>query len=396
MPDFFVINGSKSSPELFAPILAFLEANQASLLADLHEILWKLRFSNKTTIRPKNLIFIAQDEVNFSIRFFKNPDLDLMDHGVFLQTLGLSSQSFFGIMDVYQRFFLPVLKDNFDLSEWIYPLIQKMTEGFFNSYTLQVRTEQENFRMAFQISQNKNIEDIKAAREAIQRTNEESYRNIILAQEDERRRISRELHDEAGQALIGIRMSLENLIDPKRNDKITFSDRIASLIDSTNNALEEIRTLSYRLRPPILDLMGIHMTIKQLCLDFSDQARLEISYQGIELPRISDELAISIYRVVQEALTNVAKHAHATRVWVELNAKDNQIQLNIKDDGIGFDPENVVQGIGLTGMRERVRLLNGKMSYENLRGKYFMLKFLFPYSMDKDGKQTDGIEPSSM
>jgi len=210
-----------------------------------------------------------------------------------------------------------------------------------------------------------------------------SYRNIITAQEEERRRISRELHDEAGQAMVGIRMSLESL-NTNVSGNPEFINGIEKAMFWTDSAMQKIRSLAYSLRPPVLDLLGINLAIKQLCIDFSEQTGLIISYSGAETPLLSDELAISIYRIVQEALTNIVKHAMAKHAWVTLSYTRVIIKLSILDDGQGFDPKTIQAGMGLEGMQERSHLLGGKMQIESSRGRPALLKFSFPITLKTD------------
>jgi two-component system NarL family sensor kinase len=251
-------------------------------------------------------------------------------------------------------------------------------EGFMAERENMIRREQENIRTAFEIALKRSNDEIQEIQNQVQIATELNYRRVIMAQEDERRRISRELHDEAGQALIGIRLSLENLSHDLPDFSNEKQERIQKAIYWTEHALQEIRTLAYSLRPPMLDLLGIHLTIKQLCIDFASQTGLVIRYAGEEFPRLNDELAISLYRFVQEALANVAKHARAKHVWVKLKQGKLGIELSILDDGEGFDPHSTPTGIGLNGMEERIHLLKGNMEIKSAPEKSTLLVFYLP------------------
>ena len=204
---------------------------------------------------------------------------------------------------------------------------------------------------------------------------------MLFRSEEERRKISRELHDAAGQAMVGIRMSLENL-KSGLDGNAEQQTKLQKTINLTENAMLQIRALAYSLRPPMLDLLGVHLSIKQICVELADQTGLIINYSGKEIPYSSSELSISLYRIVQEALTNVVKHARARHVWVMLKPGRNLIELTIKDDGIGFDLKNIQPGMGLENMRERIRLLKGEMKIESQPGKLTLFKFTFPVKIE--------------
>jgi signal transduction histidine kinase len=188
----------------------------------------------------------------------------------------------------------------------------------------------------------------------------ELTRQIVSAQENERHRISRELHDEAGQALVGLRFSLDSAYRemPKGYPKIR--KRMKQSLTLVDQTLSRLRNLAYELRPPMLDLMGIYLSIKQLCQDFSEQTGIRVRYSGCVLDGLEDEISISLYRFVQEALTNAAKHARATKIQVVLNYLDGVIVASVRDDGQGIS-ETWEPGLGLTGIKERFDFLGGQL-----------------------------------
>ena len=361
-----------------AALVERAEANRGELVSRCQQALRQHLFTNRTEIHPRNLAVIASQAADGLINFLWDPAFSGQAHGAFLCNQGLSSRSVFGLSRAYREFIFSLWSSNQEIVDLSDGFLREMLEGFFLAREKKNLDEQESFRLTFQLALNNSTAQIQEARKAVQDATEASYRNIILAQEEERRRISRELHDEAGGALTGIRMNLENVLHDTKIDRSTRREYLEKAIVSTDNVLKEIRSLAYNLRPPVLDLLGIHLTIKQLCRDFSDQTKLTISYSGVELPPLADEVAITIYRVVQEALTNIFKHAKAKHVWVKLALSEKTIELLIKDDGRGFDTENAHRGLGLMGMQERLRLLNGSFKVESIKGKSSQISVQLP------------------
>lgn len=192
---------------------------------------------------------------------------------------------------------------------------------------------------------------------------------VVEAQEEERRRISRELHDEAGQALTALKISLNltRAILPAELAKARRTmTEAAALADET---MERIRLLAQDLRPPALDHIGLNGTLEGLCRDFARRTQLSIKYRGANLPPIPGSVAIALYRVVQEALTNVGRHADASEVRVTLDYDADTIELSIWDDGRGFDVYTSMNGIGISGMRERIELFGGRLEIDTAPGQ---------------------------
>jgi signal transduction histidine kinase len=182
---------------------------------------------------------------------------------------------------------------------------------------------------------------------------------IVAAQEEERRRISRELHDEAGQSLIGLRFSLDAVYRELPARLGGLRQRMEKALALTDEAVKRLRMLAYNLRPPMLDLMGINLVIKELCREFSEQTGMEVEYSGVELEDLQDEVSISLYRFVQETLTNAAKHARASRILVTLECQNEMIRASVQDNGRGIPAEAGNKGLGLVGIKERFSILGG-------------------------------------
>ncbi len=210
----------------------------------------------------------------------------------------------------------------------------------------------------------------KRAEEAIQ----ELAKRVVMAQEEERQRISRELHDEAGQALTALKISLEIIQGDVPPAEDYLRQNLGEAIALTDKTRDHIRLLARGLRPPALDTVGLNLTLEDFCQTFGRRTQLSISYEGTRLRDLPDAINICLYRVLQESLTNVAKHAQAGQVWVKLWQADSAVHLSIVDDGIGFDGGTAVAkpqtvGLGLLGMHERVELLEGRLEVDSTPGR---------------------------
>lgn len=213
-------------------------------------------------------------------------------------------------------------------------------------------------------------------------------RKLMTTQEDERRMISRELHDRVGQDLSGIKITLETLFDsqpaatPEIRKKVT---QLSRLLDRT---IFTVRDLAYDLRPPGLDEMGIVQALAMFCDDFSEKTQIHTEYHsvGIEKMKLEFNTQINLYRMIQEGLNNIHKHAEATRAVVKLTAAFPHILLRIEDNGKGFDVEKRAREIdsekrmGLRSLQERTHLLSGVMivSSKPAQGTKILIKL--PYA----------------
>ena len=213
-------------------------------------------------------------------------------------------------------------------------------------------------------------------------------KQVVNAQEDERQRVSRELHDEAGQALTALKISME-MIRASWTDMPEFVDeQMNEAIEMTDQTMEQIRLLAHDLRPPVLDTFGLVTSVEGLARDFGRRTRLTIDLENTPLPVLSDAVSISFYRFVQETLTNVARHANATKVIVVLRHEDGKIMASVKDDGIGFDAEKSMHlaeqrsGIGLVGLRDRFELLNGWLEIDSAPDQGTTVTAYVPYEED--------------
>jgi len=143
--------------------------------------------------------------------------------------------------------------------------------------------------------------------------------------------------------------------------------QLSESVKLTNTTMNQIRYLAHNLRPPALDTIGLNPTLQGFCEDFAQHTHLSIEYQGQSINGLSDATKVTLYRFLQEAVNNIAKHAQATHVQVILQQENKGVSLTVKDNGRGFDPQTVLaasvrlSGIGLLGIQERVRLLSGQL-----------------------------------
>lgn len=212
---------------------------------------------------------------------------------------------------------------------------------------------------------------------------------VVNAQEEERRRISRVLHDEATQDLMAVTMSmtwLQNKLPAEAKEQLRRLDEAILLAEATT---ERIRQLAHDIRPLALDTLGLNRAVGDFCNAFSERSFLKIDYAGVDLPQLPGTVSICLYRAVQEGLTNVAKHATASHVWVHLSSNKRGIALRIKDNGHGFDPEQLNDrtlgvlkswGVGLRGMQERFVLLHGALTIKSNQGKGTQLTGVIPWT----------------
>jgi len=213
-------------------------------------------------------------------------------------------------------------------------------------------------------------------------------RKLMKTQEDERRLISRELHDRVSQDLSTIKIALETLFDHQPAAALEVSQKVSRLTGLLDHAIFTVRDLAYDLRPPGLDEMGIAQALVMYCDDFSEKTRIRVECHsvGIEKLKIDFNTQINIYRMIQEGLNNTHKHADATRAIVKLTAAYPNIILRIEDDGKGFDVEkrqremDSEKRMGLRSLKERADLLGGIMLVTSQPGQGTKILIKFPHT----------------
>jgi len=198
-----------------------------------------------------------------------------------------------------------------------------------------------------------------------ERIAQDALRRVVEAQELERRRLARELHDETGQALTSILLGLKAL-EERTGDEASraATQELRSLVVST---LQDVRRLAVELRPTALDDFGLVAALERLTASFAEQTGISVDFQtALADERLPEEVETALYRIVQESLTNVVKHARARRVSILLARKEGSVKAVVEDDGRGFDPaEQAGDGFGLVGMSERLALLGGRLEVES-------------------------------
>jgi signal transduction histidine kinase len=198
---------------------------------------------------------------------------------------------------------------------------------------------------------------------------------LLRAQEDERRALSRELHDEAGQSFSAILLETENLLEVERGAEARL--RLESIRNLAQRGLAGARNMALLLRPSMLDDFGLVPALNWQARETAKRTGLRVQVSAAELGELPEEHKTCIYRVVQEALNNVARHARASAAQVRAQRSAYGIDLTVQDDGSGFDAERV-RGLGLLGMEERVRHLGGMFSIDSHPGRGTLLRINLP------------------
>ncbi|MBO9540703.1 HAMP domain-containing protein [bacterium] len=225
----------------------------------------------------------------------------------------------------------------------------------------------------------------KTALEEKDRLRGQLLEKLISAQEDERRRISRELHDQTGQSLTSLLVGLKVL--RKAHSPESIQEGIEGLQALLHETLDEVHRLSVELRPAMLDDLGLVAAVRAQAKDFeaAHGVRSEVAVQGLD-HRLPAVVETSVYRIVQEALTNVAKYARARHVVIRLAQTDGQFTACVSDDGVGFDPAAALhskgrESLGLVGMQERVGLLGGTFAIDSAPGRGTNVHFGIPLDL---------------
>jgi len=209
---------------------------------------------------------------------------------------------------------------------------------------------------------------------------------LMRAQEMERKRIAGELHDSIGQRMGVVKYQLENIL-AQVNDKDSrpFADQLEALVGSVRAGMEEVRKIAMDLRPSILDDLGLLLTIDWFCREFGNTYRnIAIEkYVAMDESLIPDAHKLAIFRIIQEAMNNVAKYACASLIRLEFSGKGDGVYLRICDNGRGFDSARVcgggfVHGLGLRSMRERAEAIGGRFSIDSVIGEGTSIQVFWP------------------
>jgi PAS domain S-box-containing protein len=213
-------------------------------------------------------------------------------------------------------------------------------------------------------------------------------RKLIESQEQERARIGRELHDDISQRLAMLAMELENLID----DPFQIATTVPELRQKTSEISNDVQALSHELHSSKLDYLGVIAGIKSWCNEFGERQKMEINFKADVGSRIPPEIGVTLFRILQEALHNAAKHSGVKRIDVQLSEQSNEVRLTISDAGKGFDMDAAKQsrGLGLTSMGERVRLVNGTITIDSKPMAGTSIRIAIPLSPGQHSQHAAG------
>jgi two-component system CheB/CheR fusion protein len=218
------------------------------------------------------------------------------------------------------------------------------------------------------------VGQVQSTTEVLGRTREELHAlaaRLFLSQEEERRRIARELHDDIGQKLAVLQMDIEALRKELPDDPAAVKAKLDRIRERSGALSEEVRSISHQLHPSALDHLGIAVALKSLVEEFGVREGMVATFHSRHVPQNPrPEVAVTLYRIVQEALRNVAKHAGKTHVKVLLEGIDQQLRLEVRDFGEGFDMDGIKgNGLGLVSMAERARLIGGILAIQSALGE---------------------------
>jgi PAS domain S-box-containing protein len=203
---------------------------------------------------------------------------------------------------------------------------------------------------------------------------------LLAAQEGERKRIAQELHDSIGQTLVAIKFALERKISQMGTGNVPPGISLEDILSILKSGVEETRRIMTNLRPSILDDLGILATLKWFLREFQKvypQFRIQRQIEAQE-EEVPDNLKIVIFRILQEAMNNIAKHSQGNLVVLALKKRNHRMILKIRDNGVGFDPENCPRGLGLSSIKERAQLSGGIFILESSPGKGTCLEVRWP------------------
>jgi signal transduction histidine kinase len=208
----------------------------------------------------------------------------------------------------------------------------------------------------------------------------EVSKQLIKAQEHERQRIARDLHDRVAQDLSALKISIDTLLVDQIGCNNQMVTRLSALARQLGKSIQSLREIAYNLRPPILDQLGLSSTAFQFGQEFSANSGIEVDFfsAGIDDLQLDADIQINLFRMIQEALTNVQRHAQAERLTIRLVASYPNILLRIEDNGVGFD---VDERMGLNSMEERVSLLGGQMKIKSMPGRGTKILIQIPISV---------------
>lgn len=196
--------------------------------------------------------------------------------------------------------------------------------------------------------------------------------SALAAQENERQRIARELHDEIGQSLTVALLTLKRAVDRAPE---TIRQELEDTQETVRASLDEVRGIARRLRPDALDDLGLQSALNALCTEFTAATDISVVRHLAPLARLRPDVELVCYRVAQEGLTNIARHARATKAWLDVGVGAGQLVLRVADDGVGGVEH---EGAGIGGMRERALLVGATLTIESPQGDGTEIRLVVP------------------
>ena len=227
------------------------------------------------------------------------------------------------------------------------------------------------------------ITELRLSKENSLRRVQDFARRLINTQEEERERIAREIHDDLGNRVALLSLSVRQIANRRSSDSVTSLNGLSQVIDNITDLSNAMRNLAHCLHPPVLGHAGICTALKALCEQFEKAQGVEMDVEiPAELPPLPDEVGLCIFRVSQECLHNIAKHAEAESVSVVLERTQRDLRLKVADTGRGFVPwkNSTKRGLGLVSMKERVRCLKGQLKIQSAPGRGTEIRVTIPLS----------------
>jgi PAS domain S-box-containing protein len=273
-------------------------------------------------------------------------------------------------------------------------------ESYWDTYCVPIKNEAGEIESFIQIS--RNITDQKRAEEQINLLTQE----LMRTQESERQRISRDLHDQVAQDLSAVKIGFETLFDHQPATSTEIRRRVSELSRMLQESIKAVRDVSYDLRPPALDEMGLVEMLGQYSHDFSENNGINVDFisAGMKKLKLDFDTEINLYRLIQEGLTNIKKHAHADHVTIKLVAAFPDIILRIEDNGKGFNVQKRMatltkeKRMGIHSMVQRAKLLHGEMEIQSKPMQGTKISIRLPYKDNSSGSKENHIDnrrPSS-
>jgi len=258
-------------------------------------------------------------------------------------------------------------------------------ESYWDTYCVPLKNDAGEIESFIQIA--RNVTDQKRAEEQIHTLTQE----LMRAQESERQMISRELHDCVAQDLSSIKIGVETLFDNQPTIPPDISQKVSEMSKTLRECIREVRDLSYDLRPPVLDELGLVQALFQYCHDFSEDNGINVDFHsaGMKNLRLDFDTEINLYRLIQEGLANIKKHADADHVTIKLVTAFPNVVLRIEDNGKGFDVQKRLatlseeKRMGIRSMEQRAKLLQGEMEIQSKPMQGTKISIMLPYKDNK-------------